>query len=173
MTQGSSGGGRSLVRVAASGATPSGQDLFPFLCGHEAREVHGHQLFEDLGNAGQLGLVLVKLCLVDEARQVYGIFLRALVEPTQVLGQFLSGVERAYVPGLRLLPHWFPLPPLVPRYWGSGELTHPTEERPRGCYGGYCYGASGLPLHTPSYDAGAVPKHGSAVLLAQKALSGS
>uniref|UniRef100_A0A5F9CQT5 LIM zinc finger domain containing 2 n=1 Tax=Oryctolagus cuniculus TaxID=9986 RepID=A0A5F9CQT5_RABIT len=53
-------------------------------------ETHYNQLLEDLGDTGQLGLVLVKLGLVDEARQMDGILPRTLVEPTQVLGQLLG-----------------------------------------------------------------------------------
>lgn len=66
------------------------EDLSPFLRGHQACEVLGHQLPQDLGDARQLGLVTVELGLADEACQLDRVLPRALVEPTQVLGQLLA-----------------------------------------------------------------------------------
>lgn len=66
------------------------KDLSPFLWGHQAREVLGHQLPQDLGDARQLGLVTAELGLADEACQLDRVLPRTLVEPTQVLGQLLG-----------------------------------------------------------------------------------
>ena len=76
------------------------KDLFPFLGRHQTCEVLRHKLPQDLGDTSQLGPVVVKLGLVDEACQVDSVLLRTLMEATKVLGQLLS--DRHV--GLRLPP---------------------------------------------------------------------
>lgn len=46
------------------------RDLFPILRGHEAGEILRHKFPQDLGDTSELGMVIVKLGLVDESCQV-------------------------------------------------------------------------------------------------------
>lgn len=71
-------------------------------------EVLGHQLPEQLGDTGEVGLILLELDPIDERPQLQHLFPRALVVASEVLGQLLPETEKVTgveAPGgSRLLP---------------------------------------------------------------------
>ena len=71
-------------------------------------EVLGHQLPKQLGDTGEVGLVLLKLDPIDERPQLQHLFPCALVVASEILGQLLPETEKVTgveAPGgSRLLP---------------------------------------------------------------------